>query len=155
MAAAARPGCLEASSDQITFRFGGKVYSVKTCKVIIFIAVFIFLIIALVAITKVAKTDWKNYDGSYTIQKQCPFNRYFVQGLEVLSDNKTLILSSGKYVLSKLVLIDFDFESCSFTETFSKDVDSELFAEGVTIVDDKAYQLTYKNNLYLKWDMND
>ena len=58
-------------------------------------------------------------------------------------------MSSGKYVLSKLVLIEFDFESCSFTETFSKDVDSELFAEGVTIVDDKAYQLTYKNNLYL------
>ena len=32
-------------------------------------------------------------------------------------------------------------------------MDSQYFAEGLTVVDDEIYQLTYKEKVFLKWDI--
>ena len=62
-----------------------------------------------------------------------------MQGLEVFDDNKTLALSSGMYRQSKIVVMEFDMDTCQFNEIFSEDLESKYFAEGLTLVDDEIF----------------
>lgn len=94
-----------------------------------------------------------NSEG-FKIVNKCQIDRYFTQGLEVLDDQKHLVVSSGWSRISKLVLIRFDLDSCKFEEVISKRMDAKYFAEGVTIVNDETiYQLTYKSGDVLTWQI--
>jgi glutamine cyclotransferase len=53
-----------------------------------------------------------------------------------MPDQKTLLISSGLYSKSKLVMLKFDMEACSFETTYSWNVDSKYFAEGLTVAND-------------------
>ena len=72
--------------------------------------------------------------NGYEILKTCPFMRYFTQGLEVLPDNKSMILSSGRYDESKLAIVNFDMDTCELSQKSSIEMDKDVFAEGVTFV---------------------
>ena len=64
------------------------------------------------------------------------------------------MLSSGWRQTSKLVLIKFDLDTCTFNEEIVKNMESQYFAEGITVVDDrKVYQLTYTSGDLLVWDI--
>ena len=60
-----------------------------------------------------------NSEGFKIINK-CELPRYFTQGIEVLSDQKHMIISSGWFKISKLVLVNFDLDACRFDEIISK-----------------------------------
>jgi len=49
-----------------------------------------------------------------------------------------LLVSSGKYGSSKTLLLDYDFEACSFDEIFSENMDPAYFAEGATVAMDNT-----------------
>ena len=60
-------------------------------------------------------------DKGYTVVNQCPIRRYFTQGVEVI-DESTLMISQGWHDHSKLVILKYDFDGCTFEESFSKDI---------------------------------
>ena len=63
-------------------------------------------------------------------------------------------MSSGWYRISKLVLIQFDLETCRFEEIKSKRIGNEYFAEGVAVLDNsRVYQLTYNSGDIITWDL--
>ena len=64
-----------------------------------------------------------NAQGFKLISK-CDFQRYFTQGIEVLEDQEHLMLSSGWRKTSKLVLIKFDLDTCTFNEEIVKNMES-------------------------------
>ena len=68
----------------------------------------------------------------------------FVQGLEMLKqktpDGKPILLmSTGWYGRSSMVLLTLDFDNCEVEIIQSKPLDDKLFGEGATVVGDKAY----------------
>ena len=66
-----------------------------------------------------------------------------------------MAISSGWTGHSKLVLLNYNFDTCTFTETFSQDNDKDVFAEGLSITNDgMIYQLTYKSQKVFVWDLN-
>ncbi len=68
---------------------------------------------------------------------------HWVQGLEI--HDGQLYLSAGQYGQSKLVRYDFD----SGELDVRRDLHPRLFAEGLTVLDDKVYQLTWKAGVVL------
>lgn len=82
-----------------------------------------------------SQTVYNNSHG-YQLLNSCSFSRYFTQGTEILSDQRTLLLSSGLYAKSKIMLIQFDMNKCSFKTTFEKKIEDKYFAEGVTVAND-------------------
>lgn len=74
----------------------------------------------------------------FKIIRICPIKRYFTQGVEFL-DDKTLMISSGLYDQSKLTLLKVNMAKCTYEEIFSKDLDSQFFAEGITNANGKLY----------------
>lgn len=73
--------------------------------------------------------------NGYSIVQKCSFPRYFTQGLEVLQDQKTLLMSSGRRRSSKLALLEMDLSTCTFTEVFAHENQDRYFAEGATVYD--------------------
>lgn len=45
-----------------------------------------------------------------------------------------MILSSGQYGKSKLAIVNFDLETCDISQKSMKEMDEDVFAEGVTFV---------------------
>ena len=73
----------------------------------------------------------------------------FVQGLEYDNDG-TLLLSNGKYGDSELIRF-----TPGYTNISQKiDLDDTYFGEGLTVVNDKIYQLTWKENTVFVYDKN-
>lgn len=84
--------------------------------------------------------------------KVCPFGtQQFVQGIKVFDDGMHFALSSGWYKASRVSIFKFDFQTCSFFETFKQFVDEKYFVEGLTIVKDKIYQLTWREGRIHIW----
>jgi len=78
-----------------------------------------------------------------------PLNRgHFTQGLEIQGD--TLLLSSGQYGESTLNRYDFD----SMVLRQSVDVPNRYFAEGLTQVGGRVFQLTWRARELLVYDAN-
>ena len=50
-------------------------------------------------------------------------------------DEHTLLVSSGWWNKSKLVLLNFNLDTCEFEETFTENLPSKYFAEGSTLTD--------------------
>ena len=87
---------------------------------------------------------------SYTISASHPHDTsYFTQGLEVYKN--TIIESTGNYGDSKLLQHD------ATTGKTIKEVilDDQYFGEGVTILNDTVYQLTWKENVVLVYHVSD
>jgi len=84
----------------------------------------------------------------YRVLERKPLGREnFVQGLEIVGDY--LYLSSGLYGQSRLRRYEFD----TGVLLDERPLDPRLFAEGITVLDDKVYQLTWRSKLgliYLK-----
>ncbi len=74
---------------------------------------------------------------------------HWVQGLEI--HDGQLYLSAGQYGQSKLVRYDFD----SGELDVRRDLHPRLFAEGLTVLDDKVYQLTWKAGVVLVYKRAD
>ena len=64
--------------------------------------------------------------------------------MEILPDNQHLVVSTGSYGVSKIIVYKFNIEACSFEQTFLENLDPKLFGEGLTRVGDKVYQLTWR-----------
>ena len=62
-----------------------------------------------------------------------------------------LILSSGWYGHSRIMVFKYDFDTCSFIKTFSEDLEKKYFAEGITRIGDKIYQLTWREKRIIVW----
>jgi len=73
----------------------------------------------------------------------------WVQGLEIVDG--FLYVSTGQYGESQLLRYRMNDE----TLDKSKQVDPRLFAEGLTILNDKIYQLTWKNRIVLVYNKTD
>ena len=71
----------------------------------------------------------------------------YTQGLEFYND--TLYESLGKYGQSKLVKVDFNSEKKLKEINFL-----QYFAEGITILDDKIFQLTWKEKIGFVYDID-
>lgn len=85
----------------------------------------------------------------YTVEvtDRKPLSReHFVQGLEIVGDK--LYLSSGLYRRSKLLRYDFT----SGTLEAEQKLDDHQFAEGLTVLNGRVYQLTWRNRLGLIYD---
>ena len=74
---------------------------------------------------------------------------YFVQGLEI--HDGQMYLSSGNYGQSRLVRYDFD----SGQPNASRSLHPRLFAEGLTVLDGKVYQLTWRERIVLVYNQQD
>lgn len=77
-------------------------------------------------------------------------NNSFVQGLEYDNNDGTLLLSNGKYGDSELVRFTPGYKEI----TQKIDLDDKYFGEGLTITNDKIYQLTWKENKVFVYDKN-
>ena len=73
----------------------------------------------------------------------------FVQGLEIVGNH--LYLSSGLYGQSRLRRYDFD----SGELLLERPLDPRLFAEGVTVLNGKVYQLTWRSGIGLVYQQAD
>lgn len=65
------------------------------------------------------------------------------------------MLSSGWYDYSRMLIFDYDFEACKFDEVFNEDLEKKYFAEGITRINDKVYQLTWRESRILVWKLNE
>ncbi|TDG14155.1 glutaminyl-peptide cyclotransferase [Seongchinamella unica] len=72
--------------------------------------------------------------------------RNFIQGLEIL-DGK-LYVSSGNYGQSRLMRYSFN----DMTLEVSKQLHHRLFAEGLTVLNERVYQLTWRARMMLVFD---
>lgn len=71
----------------------------------------------------------------------------FTQGLEWIGD--TLIESTGNYGESKLILFNKELKKIAAPIV----LDNKLFGEGTTLFNDKIYQLTWRENKVLIYDV--
>ena len=84
---------------------------------------------------------------SYSVQASKPQSRkIFTQGLEIVDGQ--LYVSSGNYGKSRLMRFNFDDGSLDAEHR----LDPRLFAEGVTVLGDRVYQLTWRAGLMLIYD---
>jgi glutamine cyclotransferase len=84
---------------------------------------------------------------NYTILKTYPHNiNSFTEGLEFYKD--TLYESAGQYGKSKLLKTDYK----TGLIIKSMDLESKYFGEGITIINDKIYQLTYREKVGFIYD---
>ncbi len=72
----------------------------------------------------------------------------FTQGLEVTDDGR-FVESTGLYGESDRRIVDIDTGAVEA----SVELDPELFGEGMTIVGDELFQLTWKSGIYIRSDL--
>ena len=75
----------------------------------------------------------------------------FVQGLQIVDDH--LYVSTGRYGKSRL--LRYRITEGELQLDSGKQVDDRLFAEGLTILDEKIYQLTWKSRIALIYNRAD
>jgi glutamine cyclotransferase len=73
----------------------------------------------------------------------------FVQGLQIVDDY--LYVSTGQYGKSKLLR----YKMSDGTLQDSKPLEARLFGEGLTVLDDKIYQLTWRRGIALVYNKED
>lgn len=87
----------------------------------------------------------------FCMLKSCPWGLHFTQGLEVLSDDKHIAVSSGWYGQSRVNIFSMDWDNCKFKQTFEEKTDPNYFAEGLTRVGDKLLQFTWREKRIIVW----
>lgn len=109
-----------------------------------------FLIIGSILLSSCSFNDNNIQHVEAEIIEEYPLiNRSFVQGLEYDNDG-SLLLSNGKYGDSELIRF-----TPGYTNISQKiDLDDTYFGEGLTVVNDKIYQLTWKENKVFVYDKN-
>jgi glutaminyl-peptide cyclotransferase len=75
--------------------------------------------------------------------------RAFTQGLEVLSSGR-LLESTGQYGESTIREVELD----TGRVVQARDLPSDSFGEGITVVGDRAVQLTWKEGIAYVWDLS-
>lgn len=90
-----------------------------------------------------AAVEYLTYE---VLDKKPQERRNFVQGLEIL-DGK-LYVSSGNYGQSRLMRYNFEDMSLEV----SKQLHPRLFAEGLTVLGERLYQLTWRERMVLVFD---
>ncbi|HEY0090844.1 MAG TPA: glutaminyl-peptide cyclotransferase, partial [Flavobacterium sp.] len=86
---------------------------------------------------------------SYTVVNTYPHDiTSFTEGLEFYRD--TLYESGGQYGTSKL--FKYDYKTGKVFK--NQNLEAKYFAEGITIIDNKIYQLTYKENTGFIYNAN-
>ena len=84
---------------------------------------------------------------TYRVVEQLPQSReHFVQGLQIVDGR--LYVSSGNYGQSRLLRYRFPQGELEI----SRRLHPRIFAEGVTALGDRVYQLTWQNRLMLVYD---
>jgi glutamine cyclotransferase len=73
----------------------------------------------------------------------------FVQGLQIVDDS--LYVSTGKYGKSQLLR----YKMLDGTLQDAKQLDARLFGEGLTVLNDKIYQLTWRSKIALVYNKED
>jgi glutamine cyclotransferase len=86
----------------------------------------------------------------YRVTDQKPLTRnHWIQGLEIVDDY--LYVSAGLKGQSRLVRYRFEDGSLDI----ERRLDARIFAEGLTVFNDKVYQLTWKNRMMLVYNRED
>lgn len=95
-------------------------------------------------------TAWPADWYTATVMERKPQSReLFVQGLEILDDQ--LYVSTGNYGKSRLLRYHFEDGSLDV----SRNLASNLFGEGLTVLGDKIYQLTWREGQMLIYRKSD
>ena len=83
----------------------------------------------------------------YEVVERIPQPREnFVQGLQIVDG--TLYVGTGLYSESRLLA--YDFPAMNLKKELA--LPDELFGEGITVLDDRIYQLTWRSGLLLEYD---
>jgi glutamine cyclotransferase len=77
----------------------------------------------------------------------------FLEGLEALPDDLGFVESAGLYGTSRLFAYSRQADNVDVLD--SHDLDSKYFGEGITMLGNKVYQLTYKEGDALVYDVTD
>jgi len=86
---------------------------------------------------------------SYKIINEYPHDiKSYTQGIEFFND--TLYESTGQYKESKLIKLDY--KTGNVLKSIS--LDDDYFGEGLTILNDKVYQLTWQEDIGFVYDVN-
>ncbi|MEG1554827.1 MAG: glutaminyl-peptide cyclotransferase [Rikenellaceae bacterium] len=88
----------------------------------------------------------KNYNA--VIDEVMTIKNYFLQGLEIVGD--TLFVSSGSYGKSFVEFMKFPSKKVLKVQ----DVDKKYFGEGLTVLHNKIYVLTWENRRCIVYDRN-
>jgi glutamine cyclotransferase len=100
--------------------------------------------------TCLATTAWSAPQYTVKVTEQKPQSRgNFVQGLEIHDDY--LYVSTGLYGKSRLLRYHFATGSLESAQRLN----SRYFGEGLTVLDDKVYQLTWRNKKMLVYRKSD
>lgn len=100
------------------------------------------LLLLLVAASAAASQQY-----GYKVIEQKPLAAHtHVQGLEIVDGQ--LFVSSGGYGKSRLLRFDF----ASGEQQAAQKMDPRLWAEGLTVLDDRIYQLTWRARMLLVYD---
>jgi glutamine cyclotransferase len=100
--------------------------------------------------TCLATTAWSAQQYTVKVTEQKPQSRgNFVQGLEILDDY--LYVSTGLYGESRLLRYHFATGSLESAQRLN----SRYFGEGLTVLGDKVYQLTWRNKKMLVYRKSD
>lgn len=95
-------------------------------------------------------TGWAVDRYTFEVMERKPQSReLFVQGLEILDGH--LYVSTGNYGESRLLRYSFEDGSLELERMLKRD----LFGEGLTILGDKIYQLTWRNRQMLIYRKSD
>ena len=105
----------------------------------------LLLLLACLPITAMAVQPY----GFRVIDQKPQPRENFVQGLQIVDGY--LYVSTGQYGQSRLLRYRFDDGRLDI----SRKVDPRLFAEGLTVLGDKVYQLTWRNRMMLVYRLED
>jgi glutamine cyclotransferase len=110
----------------------------------------VLFFIACIPFTAWSVQAWslQQYSVHVTGQKPQP-REHFVQGLEILDGN--LYVSTGNYGESHL--LRYNFADGRLDQ--KRKLNARIFAEGVTVMGDKVYQLTWRNRVMLTYRKSD
>ncbi|WOJ95504.1 glutaminyl-peptide cyclotransferase [Congregibacter brevis] len=95
--------------------------------------------------TAVVAADLQRF-GYEVLERIAQPRENFVQGLQIV-DN-TLYVGTGLYTESRLLA--YDFPSMNLTQELA--LPDELFGEGITVLNNRIYQLTWRSGLLLEYD---
>lgn len=82
----------------------------------------------------------------------------YIEGTQFLKETTPdgkpmLLISGGQTGRSQLAVISFSFEKCEVEVVHSTDLPKELYGEGISMIGDKAYELTWRNKKIIEWQV--
>ncbi|KAJ7969882.1 glutaminyl-peptide cyclotransferase [Quillaja saponaria] len=120
---------------------------------IISVVVFVSLVICVIGLMGISSIKWRNFQsrGSYEVVNVFPHDpSAFTQGL-LYAGNNTLFESTGLYGQSSVRKVALQTGK---VEALQK-IDGSYFGEGLTLLGEKLFQLTWKQNTGFMYNRND